>query len=162
MGLALNPQSKLARSSTRVWLVLQLLDLLQFHRAAVTTWHLSVSRRETEGTTATGQKVPASCSTSSKLATASLQSTLLRLSNDVSCSVFGLAVFVIVSYYYLLFSGQIEDSDKVKQFYLILSASAEADAVTRTLTFTKHKNNSAGPSMDLSCFTHWQCDSSST
>lgn len=83
------------------------------------------------------------------------------MSNDVSCSVFGLAVFVTLSYYYLLCRGQIEDSDKVKQFYLILSASAEADAVTNIDPY-KAKNNFAGPSMDLSCFTHWQCDSSST
>lgn len=32
----------------------------------------------------------------------------------MSCSVFGMAVFVTLSYYYLLLKGEIEDSDKVK------------------------------------------------
>ena len=55
-----------------------------------------------------------------------LQSRLVRLSNDMSCSVFGLAIFVTLSYYYLLLTGQIEDSNKVKQLYLIPSANADA------------------------------------
>ena len=42
-----------------------------------------------------------------------VQSRLGPLSNDISCSVFGLVVFVTLSYYYLLLQGQIEDSDKV-------------------------------------------------
>ncbi|KAL0024524.1 hypothetical protein WJX79_000742 [Trebouxia sp. C0005] len=37
---------------------------------------------------------------------------LISISNDLSCSVFGMAVFVTMSYYYLLFKGEIEDSDK--------------------------------------------------
>lgn len=37
---------------------------------------------------------------------------LVSISNDLSCSVFGMAVFVTMSYYYLLFKGEIEDSDK--------------------------------------------------
>lgn len=60
----------------------------------------------------------------SKLIIAWLQSRLAQLSNDVSCSVFGLAVFVTLSYYYLLLTGQIKDSDKVKQLYLTPSANA--------------------------------------
>ena len=43
-----------------------------------------------------------------------LQSRLGPFCNDISCSVFGLAIFVTLSYYYLLLKGQIEDSDKVK------------------------------------------------
>ena len=39
----------------------------------------------------------------------------MSLSNDLSCSVFGMAVFVTLSYYYLLFNGKIEDSNKVHQ-----------------------------------------------
>jgi len=42
-----------------------------------------------------------------------LQRQLVSISNDLSCSAFGMAVFVTLSYYYLLFKGEIEDSDKV-------------------------------------------------
>ena len=126
MGLAPDPQSKLTRSSTKVWLVLQLLDLLQFFCAAASVLHLSTSRYETKGTL--GQQKPVYQCTIGKLVIALLQSSLVQLSNDVSCSVFGLAVFVTLSYYYLLLTGQIEDSNKVKQLYLI--PPAKADAVT--------------------------------
>ena len=43
-----------------------------------------------------------------------MQRKLVSLSNDMSCSVFGMALFVTLSYYYLLLKGEIEDSDKVK------------------------------------------------
>lgn len=126
MGLAPDPKSQLTRSSTKVWLVLQLLDLLQLLCAAVSVLHLSSSRFETKGTLRARQEKPIYPCTTGKLAIALLQSRLVRLSNDVSCSVFGLAVFVTLSYYYLLLTGKIEDSNKVKQLYLIPSASADA------------------------------------
>ena len=53
-----------------------------------------------------------------------LQSRLSSLSNDLSCSVFGLAVFVTLSYYCLLARGEIEDSSKVKSMRLVLHALA--------------------------------------
>ena len=77
-----------------------------------------MSRYETKGTVGVRQEVPAYCFMSSMLIIALLQSKLFPFwSNDVSCSVVGLAVFVPLSYYYLLLSGQIEDSDKVRQLY---------------------------------------------
>lgn len=156
MGLAPNPQSKLTRSSTKIWLVLQLLDVLQFLCTAVSVLHLSTSGHETKGTLRVRQEKPVYQCTTSKLIIPLLQSRAVQLSNDVSCSVFGLAVFVTLSYYYLLLTGQIEDSDKVKQFLQpVQTQSYAADTDNAS-------NNITGSSMDIACLTYWQRDSSST
>ena len=39
------------------------------------------------------------------------------MSDDLSCSVFGLVVFVTASYYYLLVNGEIKDDKKVNASY---------------------------------------------
>ena len=48
-----------------------------------------------------------------------MQSSLVQMSDDLSCSVFGLVVFVTASYYYLLVTGEIKDDKKVGELHSV-------------------------------------------
>lgn len=85
-----------------------------------------------------------------------LQTQLVSISNDLSCSVFGMAVFVTMSYYYLLFKGEIEDSDKVCKSCCLSSFEfvRVCDHCNCCQEFTLCLT---GTCMDISCSAHWQC-----